>query len=265
MAHIYSFKPPLHANNSGSFLRLAPLPDNPTRALSDSRLGELETPYRSNPALLNILDRITLGSNPRSLDQALILFMCGIGISGLSISHPAIVFRFNNAHIHKTEEPMRPDVLISHSTLEGVGPIAITAVDELAIFIATLFRELGHASYLSTVYSPEGTPTSGLFFPNNPSNFVIHGKHPCVSSLVIFEDSEVLEVLDLLRIYNDLKRLRRDLFIGIPPGQLTGTYTSLIANFAAMGIQHHARSILEDEITKLGYDNPLLLSGMGQS
>ena len=278
MPHTYAFKPPVRGKQGGPLLRLHDSLHDPLleKTLVSTRLNAPLTPYRKSPEVENLLDDLTfkIPSKDLSLEQSVVLLTCGLLLRSREAAlkerdkkPPAgVVFELSPKHVHNTDDPMSPDVLIGHSARENrehVVKIAVT--DELSLLAVTLLRELGYESYLSTVTTPDGVRVSGLSIIQNEvevSNFVIHGNHPSIAELTIFEDPEVLKFLTLLRANNNVKRLISDLRVGFGTPEETRErllrllaperYNRAFVDFAVGSVSgHHLTTFVEDALVQL--------------
>jgi hypothetical protein len=244
MPHAFAFDPPVRGNRRGPLLKIqlkAPLTDS---SLTSRAFPVPDTPYRKSRDVENLLDDIAFRTRPAEKDDALLIVSLGL-VQGKTRFDPS------PNHVHNTDELMRPDVLIGHSSGEGAGRIVkIAVMDELCILAATLLRELGQASYLSTISTPEGSCLSGVAVLNekNIDSFTLAGAHPSVSRLVVFDDAEVVSLLRLLKAHNCLRLLydqtkERSHLSSAEEAR----YRHLIGEFG-LGTQsaHHLVGIIED-------------------
>jgi hypothetical protein len=261
MPHTYDFSPPLRGSMGGPLLRI-PLPEPSLEsALSSRRVPASASPYRTNRDVENLLDRLTMGIRPRTLDDGL-LFV-SLGLSGKGGGDAA--FRPSLTHIHVTDEPMRPDVLLSHSSNEGNGRVvSIAMMEELSLLAASLLRELGYDCYLSTIRTPHGIETSSLsvIHGGELGSFTISGSHPAVARITIFDDLEVVHLLSLLKGFNDLKRLRLDVETRRSCDTSPERFAFLMAELGSGCMSgHHASDLLLRELERLLDDFPWLAPG----
>lgn len=243
MPHTIAFNPPVRGKG-GPLLRLhlkEPLHEL-GRTLSSRRMEGPDTPYRRNRDLDNLLDDITFGIRPK--DPVLIVSL------GIEAGARGTAFEYSRAHVHRSGEAMRPDVLLGHSAAEGEGKVTIAIMEELSILAATMLRELGKDCYLSVIRSADGTNASGiaLIADGRLDSFTIRGNHPAVSSLTIFDDAEALDVLRLLRAHNGLRLLYDEVK---DQSRLASAdmerYQRLMADFAVgAGSAHHLVRLVED-------------------
>ncbi len=254
MPHTFAFNPPLRGSRGGPLLRME-LP-SPTleKELSSKRMDGTDlTPYRISAEVENLLDRLTMGISPRTLDEG-VLFLT----VGLSNEKPAgdPSFAYSPGHVHRTESPMTPDVLLDHSALERKDRlVTISALEELSLLAVAMMRTMGFGSYHSTIKTPAGShiPGMAILEEGQMSNFIIRGAHPQVSELVIFEDPEVLHLLSLLRAHNSMKKLARELTIGlIEPQQAAAVLQVISAEYAqGMASNHPLTRLLDRELLSI--------------
>ncbi len=255
MPHTFSFAPPLRGSRGGPLLRME-LP-SPTleQELSSKRMDATGfTPYRAGLEVENLLDRLTMGISPRTLDEG-VLFLA----VGLSKEKPGRDpgFMFSPEHVHRTEAPMTPDVLLGHSAEERKDRlVSIAALEELSLLAVSLMRSMGYGSYHSTIKTPDGSHIPGLAILKDGElcTFIIRGVHPKVSELVIFEDPEVLHLLSLLRAHKGLKKLAREMSIGLVSPEQAGAILQVLSAEYASGLSpnHPLSRLLEKELLSLG-------------
>lgn len=246
MPHTYTFNPPVRGNKAGPLLRIRlcePLLD---KTLSEARMPIHSGPYRKSRDVENLLDDITFRIRPKSGDDALLMVSLGLAIPGRGTK-----FEPSPLHIHSSPMTMSPDVLLAHSADEDKRIVKISAMDELSVLAVALLRELGEKSYLSSIQSAEGGSYSGLAVLDDETvkSFIISGSHPSVSKLTIFEDSEVADLLRLLRAHNGL----RQLFLDLRDSNTISTidrerYHNLILEFALGARSAHHLVRLAEEI-----------------
>src|SRR5512143_1432621 len=235
MPHTFSFAPPLRGSRGGPLLRLDIRDPALEPALRSSQMEPQVSPYRKSRDVENLLDQVTCGVQPRSLDDTVLLMSLGLDTSGRKAGG-GTAFSLSPGHIHKTEEAMRPDVLLGHSAYENRDRlVGIARMDELSLLAVSLMRELGFSSFLSSVQTPSGASLSGLvaMHDGEMGNFIIRGTHPPVSRLVIFEDREVHCLLSLLRTHNGVKKLAAEMSAGTAsPSDMYIRLQYLMADFA---------------------------------
>ncbi|MEW6722274.1 MAG: hypothetical protein AB1324_03365 [Candidatus Micrarchaeota archaeon] len=243
MPHTLQFHPPVRGKG-GPLLRLRvkePL-EELGRELSSKIIEGPETPYRKSRDVENLLDSVTFGF--RQADPLLMLSL------GLDSGVKGAPFELARGHIHSASEPMRPDVLLGHSSAEGGATVRIAIMEELSVLAATMLRELGKDCYLSVIHSADGANLSGIALISDGTieSFVIRGNHPTVSGLTIFDDREALNVLLLLRAHNGLRKLFLEVKdkSGLSSSDME-RYKRLMADFA-VGAEsaHHLVRIVEE-------------------
>jgi hypothetical protein len=257
MPHIFDFHPPLRASRGGPVLRMS-LPDPALeRTLSSRRLGrDGAGPYRKSVEVENLIDRVTMGIQPRTPEEGMLLIALGVSPKAESI----LRLRLAHAHVHSTSEPMRPDVLLRHSVHEGAGEVvSIAMMEELSLLAATMLRELGFDCSLATVRTAQGWDVSSLAIIHDGGldSFTLSGAHPSVSRLTIFDDHDVSLILGLLRGYNELKRLRLHLEESGADDGGRERFAYLLKEFGSGFLSgHHAADLLLGELTRLEDEFP---------
>lgn len=258
MPHIYDFSPPLRGKGGPALRLRVPDPQLDGKLAARRLDNSPSAPYRASQDVENLLDVLTFGVCPKTAEGAILALTAGLDRAGL----PALglEFRSEPAHIHSTEKRMSPDVLISHSGDEaGEGcpdrVVSIAARDEFNLLVATLLRELGHNSFLSTVHSPLGDRHSAVAVVSGDEvfSYVISGPHPPLSQIVIFEDGEALKLLGVLRLHNEAKRLFSDVHSGAEfPEAAMRRYRMLLMEMSGYAsLPHPARRIVEEELASL--------------
>ncbi len=248
MPHTFSFNPPLRGSRGGPLLRMDLPSPALERELSSKRMDPSFTPYRMDNSVENLLDRLTMGIQPRTLDEGT-LFLA-VGLSKETPDRDAS-FALNLEHVHRTDAPMTPDVLIGHSMDERKDRlVSIAALEELSVLAVALMRRMGFDSYHSTIRTPDGSYIPGLAIVEQGGvcNFIIIGMHPKVSELAIFEDPEVLQLLSLLRAHNGLKKLARERALGLVSLEQASTVLQALSAQYARGLaSNHPLSRLVDK------------------
>jgi hypothetical protein len=262
MPHHYLFNPCTQKGRKGSpILRLNLHDPQLERTLETTRMdsGSL-APYRVNPEVENVVDQLTLGIQPKRMDDGLLMLMAGMNKG----EEGPLALRLAPQHIHQTEEQMRPPVLVEHSKAETGSVISITAMEELSILASAVMRKLGFSSYLSTVETVDGTKLSALtlFDEGNVVSFTIMGQHPAISSLTIFEDPEALGILSLLRAVNGVKKLHLEIKSGkARESESQERYLALVKDMAIGSASgHHLSGMVEAVLLSLIECYPGLLS-----
>ncbi len=252
MPHAFTFAPPLRGSKGGPLLKFG-MPDPALEpALRSGLMDERSSPYRKSRDVENLLDRVTCGVQPRSLDDTVLLMALGLELADRA-DGKGTVFSLSPGHIHKTDQAMRPDVLLEHSAMENRDSlVSIARMDELSLLAVAMMRRLGFSSFLSSVETPGGASLSGLvaIHDGEMGNFIIKGRHPPVSRLVIFEDREVHLLLSLLRAHNGVKMLAAEMAEGtVSPSEIHSRVQSLMAEFA-QGIMsgHNLADLVEKEL-----------------
>ncbi len=265
MPHVYYFKPPLKSTaKAGPLLRfrseaaLEILTDEPSR-ISSRVHPQSESPYASSTQIQNLLDLLTFGIRPRTFQDASVMLAIGLlpqhnyqwGTSGMR-------FALDPEHVHASDEPMRPSVLLEHSQRERTGSVHIAVSDELAVLAVCLLRELGYTSYLSVVESHTmlgGYGIAGALVLDGEQvfNLVIAGSHPNAQKLIVFNDSEALTVLGLLRLRNRVQQLRLDIKSdSFDEAHHQGRFAMLMHGMAELlSIDHPLRPAIEMQLLKL--------------
>jgi hypothetical protein len=207
MPHTYAFNPPVRGNWRGPLLKIQLKDPLLEKTLSLGKIEGPGTPYRKSADVENLLDDLTFRRSASGQDGLLLI--------SLALVHGVLppgstAFDIEHGHIHNTNQPMYPDVLLGHSAREEGGRIVKIAVeDELGILAVSLLRELGYPTYLSAVETPAGTTISGFVILKDDEirSMVIRKSHPYVSKLMIFDDGDAVNVLRLLHARNGLRRL----------------------------------------------------------
>jgi hypothetical protein len=184
---------------------------------------------------------------------------------GLPLMHEGGATRIQavRSHVHQTREPMRPEALLNHSREErGPQIITVSVMEEFSLLAAAMLRVLGHPSYLSTLDSPDGSKLSALAVVGEAgvTSFTVHGTHPPISGLTIFEDPEVLNFLSLLWAKNEAMRLHRDINGGgVPESEAQERYNSVLRELAiGCTTGHHLSVPIEEAIAALADAYPAL-------
>lgn len=257
MAHTYAFNPPVRCRG-GPVLALRLGDPMLEKTLSGRILQGAQAPYRRSRDVENLLDDITFRVKPATRTDALLMVSLGLSAGRKT------KFEFSHGHTHRTGELMSPDVLLSHSGAEGGRTVQIAVMEELRVLAVALLRELGYSSYLSVIRAADGTAVSGLVVISDDSaqSFVINGNHPALSELTVFEDSEALDILRLLRARNGLRLL----FDEIKDGSRISSaeearYRHLISEFAVSAQSaHHLVTLVEEVFVAFAERFPELLA-----
>jgi hypothetical protein len=244
MPHTYTFNPPVRCKGGPTLtIRFKdPLLEG---KLSSKVLHGSQTPYRKSREVENLLDDVTFRVKPATTTDTILMLSLGL------TEGRGTKFEFSHGHTHSTNELMSPDVLLAHSGAEGGGRmVQIAVMEELRVLAVTLLRELGYPSYLSAIQAADGTTVSGLLVMGQDSaqSFIINGNHPTVSQLTVFDDSEVVDILRLLRARNGLRLLFNEVKDGSRISSADQErYRILISEFAAGAVSaHHLVNIVED-------------------
>ncbi len=265
MPHTYVFNPPLRPPRSskGPVLRLGERLQDPMleQALKSSRLdpGTI-CPYKGGNELGRLVDHAAQGAVPARPDDAMLVISLGLP---LMREGGAAMIRAVRSHVHQTREPMRPEILLAHSKEES-GPriITISVMEELSLLAAAMLREFGHPAYLSTLEAPDGSKLSALAVMDGAgvSSFTVHGAHPGLSALTIFEDPEVLSFLSLLRAGNEARKLLRDIDAGeARESDAQERYGAIISDLAlGCASGHYLSGPVEEAISALADTYPAL-------
>lgn len=244
MPHIRNFDPPLRQNRHGPILRLPVMVELPAHKLDSVGVAGTQTK--------NLLDRVTFGMQPRSLDQLALLLTCGLV---LSPSTSPDSFLLDPTHIHRTDDTMQPETLLTHSRKENKqGMVPVAASDEANLVAVLLARELGFSAFLSAVKTIGGTDVSTVTLSDGEISvsFVLSGTHPSVSQFTVFDDTDVGMLLSLLHTLNELKVLVRDTRLGLTEAERSShEYAMLVAKFELEKPEHHLAELVDREFHSL--------------
>ncbi|MEW6035576.1 MAG: hypothetical protein AB1529_03110 [Candidatus Micrarchaeota archaeon] len=265
MPHTYTFNPPLRPPRSskGPLLRLGERLQDPMleQALKSSRLDAAAIcPYKGGDEVARLVDHAAPGAMPAGPDDAMLVISLGLP---LMREGGAAMIRAARTHVHQTRKPMRPEVLLAHSKEES-GPriITVSVMEESSLLAAAMLREFGHPAYLSTVEAPDGSKFSALAVMGGSgvSSFTVHGAHPGMSGLTIFEDPEVLCFLSLLRAGNEARKLLRDIDAGeARESDAQERYGAIISDLAlGCASGHYLSGPMEEAVAALADMYPAL-------